>query len=348
MQREAENESVFRTLFQDTEFVDLYQARKAEAVDVVIPVIHSNELWSANLLSLYREVPVNRLLIGDGGCVDGSVDIAMQFPRVEVFDHKKFASLGFSIRELIAEVKTEWFLYLHSDVYLPRGWFDAMCAHKDDYDWFECNQHIVALVDYAIDYTNYSKRPLSGSQMGRRSAFDKVLTRIDDDYLYRSEDIVIATLVEEEGYRYGRVDETFHYHQIMNKRSKWARKIYGIHLDMEKSPAEEIRENDMYLRSLVKYMQPKNPLYTSGAVHAAQMLMKHGAINWAELTSWIRATNADWLPVLSHLIPESVTASRSSSIIVRAVRRLRGRFRERLIAALVAVRNLILGYPHSA
>ena len=75
--------------------------------------------------------------------------------------------LGFSIRHLIEATKTEWFVYLHSDVFLPHGWFDAMCARRSEFDWFECNQRITVMADYLLDTTQIA-RSYSGSQMGRQ------------------------------------------------------------------------------------------------------------------------------------------------------------------------------------
>src|SRR5262245_27577412 len=121
----------FRKYFDNPPFVDRLNADPGLAVDVIIPVLHTNELWQANLLSVYREIPVSRLLLGDGGCVDDTIEVARKFPRVEVFDHRAFKSLGFSIRRLIEEVQSEWFIYLHSDVYLPEGWFDNMAAARN-------------------------------------------------------------------------------------------------------------------------------------------------------------------------------------------------------------------------
>src|SRR5437762_5084073 len=115
----------FRQYFQDREFIDRFAHDAERAIDVVIPVLHTNELWRANLLSTYREIPVKRLLVGDGGCIDDTIEVARGFPRVHVFDHTSFNSLGYSIRKLIEEVRTDWFVYLHSDVYLPEGWFDG-------------------------------------------------------------------------------------------------------------------------------------------------------------------------------------------------------------------------------
>src|SRR6185295_14464033 len=161
--------SIFREYFSEQSFVDRLASSPDDAVDVIIPIIHTNELWRANLLSLYREIPIARLLIGDGGCIDNSIDVVRQFPRVEVHDHRKFVSLGFSLRKLIEAVRTEWFIYVHSDVYLPRGWFDTMRKHQASYDWFGCPQQMTVLVEYRhVDHA----RPYAGSQMGRKAAFD--------------------------------------------------------------------------------------------------------------------------------------------------------------------------------
>lgn len=181
----SEDPSIFAQYYSDEPFVDRYAIDRTDAVDVIIPVIHTNELWRKNLISIYREIPVNRLILGDGGCIDGSIDLARQFPRVEVLDHHSFISLGYSLRHLIEAVETDWFVYLHSDVYLPPDWFAAMAVHRSDYDWFECDQRITVMADYKLDVAN-DARAFSGSQMGRKATFAGVVSKIDDDFLYRN------------------------------------------------------------------------------------------------------------------------------------------------------------------
>src|SRR5262249_10579960 len=138
------SDSIFGEYYSPHTFEDRLAQNSAGAIDVIIPIIHTNELWRANLTSIFREIPVRRLLIADGGCKDDSIAIARSFPRVEVFDHREYRSLGFSLRKLIEAVESEWFAYLHSDVYLPPGWFEAMKAHQKEYDWFGCPQRITA------------------------------------------------------------------------------------------------------------------------------------------------------------------------------------------------------------
>jgi hypothetical protein len=136
-------ESIFQRYYRPEPFADRFARDPSGAIDVIIPVIHTNELWAKNLTSIYRDVPVNRMLISDGGCKDDSIAVVAKFPRVTVYDHRAYKTLGYCLRKLIESVETEWFIYLHSDVYLPEGWFDAMRRHQPEYDWFGCPTRFV-------------------------------------------------------------------------------------------------------------------------------------------------------------------------------------------------------------
>lgn len=286
------NNSIFQKYYSPQKFIDRYTKDKKNAVDVIIPLMHTNELWKQNLLSIYREVPVNRLLIGDGGCIDNSLTIARKFPRVTVLDHRKYKSLGYSIRKLIEAVETSWFIYLHSDVYLPKGWFNKMKKHQKEYDWFECRQHVTALVEYPLNYEGVS-RSYSGSQMGRKKAFVRFLSDIEDDYLYRNEDIILSTLLEESGFRYGRVDDTFHYHQTMNKQSQWKRQIKSVSFEIEKGRQEEIREHSTQVKGFVKYLQPTQSLVPY-ILQSLLRLEELSEFNYRQFYDWVKSTNPLW------------------------------------------------------
>ena len=296
--------SIFKKYYKLEEFFDFYVGNEKNGVDVIIPIIHTNELWESNLLSIYREIPVHTLYLGDGGCIDDSLVTAKKFPRVKVLDHKQFTTLGYSIRKLIEAVETPWFVYLHSDVFLPPGWFKTMQQNKTKYDWFECRQHLTVLVDYPVDYTNYN-RPLSGSQMGKKEVFEKILPIIEDDFLYRNEDIIIAQLVQGQGYRYGRVEETFHYHQMMNKDSKWHRKIKQVSFTMDKSPEEELREFTMAVKGLIKYTPPK-PLHIEGVTAALTVLQGMKGFDWEVFQAWVREKYPAWQPYIKRKAAKSL------------------------------------------
>ncbi len=287
--------SIFERYYTDETFHDRYTEEPENAVDVIIPVIHTNDLWRANLLSIYREVPVNRLLISDGGCIDNSIKVAKEFPRVVVMDHSKYISLGYCLRKLIEEVETEWFLYLHSDVFLPDNWFGVMKKHQHTYDWFGCPQQITVMVEYKnVDKLGNEPRPYAGSQMGKKAAFIEGLKKIDDDYVYRQEDLVLKDLVEKAGFKHGWIDDVFHYHQVMHKDSPWARKLNRVQVEVAWSDAEKKRQAETQLKGLVKYLNP-SPNLVAEAETMIVILLDTGGTTWMEISKWIKETNPVWL-----------------------------------------------------
>jgi glycosyltransferase involved in cell wall biosynthesis len=294
----AGRESIFRALYSVPEFHDRFAQNSENAVDVVIPVMHTNELWRANLCSIYREVPVNRLIVSDDGCVDDSIEVVRTFPRVVVLDHRKFISLGYSLRKLIESVQTEWFVYLHSDVYLAQGWFDAMRADRERFDWFESRQHTAVLAEVPQRYTS-DTRPYSGAQMGRKAAFETVLPRIDDDYLYRNEDIILAHMIGKAGFRYGRAETALIYHQQMEKKSRWLRDIQRVDIEVRKSAEEELREKKTQLYGILKYMGPDPKTFEENSlIDYIYDLRFAGQLEWAEFHAWVEKVNPGWWPMI--------------------------------------------------
>ncbi|MGM4906776.1 glycosyltransferase family 2 protein [Tardiphaga sp. 866_E4_N2_1] len=290
----AVEKTSFKTYFSDPELVDRFEAEPDLAVDVIIPIMHTNELWRANLLSAYREIPIRRLLLGNAGCIDNSLEIAMQFPRVTVLDHCQLTSLGFSLRKLIEEVQTEWFVYLHSDVYLPGGWFDTMCGAKQKYDWFESGQNTVIMVK-TVAPTLEVERAYSGSQMGRKAAFDRILPTIDDDYLYRNEDIILANLIKSAGFRYGKVESTFVDHQQVFKESPWQRRVKRVNFELELSAAEEIRSAMTYVKGIIKYLKPEQSEdLVPGLQENIDRLVELGALSPGEFAHWVELNHPAW------------------------------------------------------
>lgn len=296
--------SIFRQYYSNPQFYDRYEAEDLDGVDVIIPVINTNELWERNLLTFYREIPINRLLIGDGGCTDDTIDIVEEFPRVTVFDQTEYETQGYCIKELIEQVETDWFVYLHADVFLPDGWFDEMATHRDDLDWFECFRRHTVLVEYENENQNEAGRALSGSQMGRTEAFDGKLDEIDDDYLQRNEDIVFSELIDRDG-SYGRVADTFHYHQVMEREDPQSSfgedepQVTQVTIDKERAPEWERKVAEMQAKGIIKYTSPKPYLVNivGGAIYE---LMQLDAFDEAEFKTWVENEDPEWAAALSY------------------------------------------------
>lgn len=308
--------SIFSEYYAPQPFTDRFAGDAHQAVDVLIPVYHTNELWRANLVSIYREVPVNRLLISDGGCIDDSISVVKEFPRVEVFDHSHNKTLGKCLADLIAQVKTDWFIYLHSDVYLPPGWFDAMAKHQGEYDWYGCPMNITVMINYRL---HEPLRPYAGSQMGRTKAFAHGVTGIGDDYVYRQEDFVFNRIVEDAGFKTGKIEDTFHYHQLMYRKSAgFDLNVSRVHVQTVTNEWERARADEMQIRGIVKYLDPVEAYVINDFRDHATRMLSNRQIGYSEFRSWIESTNPKWLkyfgPGLSRKIYYSRVKSRMKKL----------------------------------
>lgn len=285
--------SIFQEYFSKQVFRDRFISDPKDAIDVIIPVYHTNELWETNLVSLYREIPIQRLLISDGGVIDNSIDIVKKFPRVTVFDHREFRSLGKCIAELIKEVSSEWFAYIHSDVYLPEGWFEKMISHKNEYDWYGCPMNLTILINYR---QNGESRPYAGSQIGRKKAFMRGLDIIDDDYVYRQEDFVFNKIVEDAGYKTGKVEDTFHYHQMMFRKSKgYDYDVTSLKVITKENEWEKRRANETQVKGIVKYLDPIDPYVINDFNSNVYSMLFNRQLDFIGFRQWIKITNPLWL-----------------------------------------------------
>ena len=289
--------SIFREYYSDQKFVDKFLISQENALDVIIPLYHTNELWHANLISIYREIPVRRLLISDGGVIDNSIEIVNQFPRVRVFNHRNNKTLGKCIADLIKEVDSEWFIYLHSDVYLPTGWFETMIKYNDRYDWYGCPMNITVLINYRLEEP---RRPYAGTQIGRKSAFMEGIDKIGDDFVYRQEDFVFNKIVEDSGFKTGKVDDTFHYHQMMYRQSQgYDLNVTKVNVITNTKESERKRSNEMHLKGIVKYLNPEEPYIIDDFKGHAYSMLKSKEINYHSFRKWIKETNIKWLRFFS-------------------------------------------------
>ena len=257
MNLEPESVQLIRNLFHTHEFIDRAQREDPDKkIDVIIPVLHSNDLWRENLLSFYREIPINNLIIGDAGCIDDTISIVMNFPRVQIVNHTKISTLGASISDLISRVTSPKFAYLQSDVYLPSGWFEAMERSNEKYSWVGSPMQVVTMLDYKVDYSG--TRPLAGAQLGETSAFKNLGEFIDDDFVYRQEDFVLEEFVKREGFQTGNCYETFHFHQVMRRYTTGMKmNVTSIAINLDESQKEKERVSNTQFFGLVKYCNPQ-------------------------------------------------------------------------------------------
>jgi glycosyltransferase involved in cell wall biosynthesis len=106
-----------------------------KTVDVVILTKNSDRLLKNCINSVYQNVPVNRLIVVDGYSTDDTVPIVNEFQErhgnvILVQDRGTRATAR---QAGINQVKSDWFMFVDSDVILSRNWFaEAEKLMRDD------------------------------------------------------------------------------------------------------------------------------------------------------------------------------------------------------------------------
>jgi glycosyltransferase involved in cell wall biosynthesis len=95
-------------------------------VDVVVLTKNSEEQLERSLRAVYRNVPVNRLIIVDGYSTDRTLEIVKKFEKkhhnILLIQDKGWRGQARQIG--IEHVKTKWFIFVDSDAELCNGWFE--------------------------------------------------------------------------------------------------------------------------------------------------------------------------------------------------------------------------------
>ena len=95
------------------------------AVDVVIITKNSERMLNQCLKAVYENVPVNRLIIVDGYSSDNTLGIVRRFQKKygNVLVIQDNGTRATARQKGIAQVKTEWFMFVDSDAVLCKNWF---------------------------------------------------------------------------------------------------------------------------------------------------------------------------------------------------------------------------------
>jgi len=270
---------------------DRYLKEPEKAVDVLMLSLDADRYLEKCLDSVYREIPVKRIIVCDGGSKDRTVELFNSYPRVEFHVRPDIRTTGKGYEFLFQQIESPWFALIDTDVELVPGWYDEMCSYQDQYDFYECKR-IMAYSFYReiAASTDMTARSLSGCQMGRKEAFAQY--HCDDDYIWRTADLFANQQVVKAGYKYGKVATTHHLHHtgegeryVSDSEKKGTGFIF-------KEP-EQIFKSDhawgemmlKHARAVVKYLDPDFLNYKRLAV-------------WLRLLDrkYIEETNPKWLP----------------------------------------------------
>jgi glycosyltransferase involved in cell wall biosynthesis len=100
-------------------------SRAPMQVDVVLLTKNSEHLLGKCLSSIYQNVPIKSLIVIDGFSTDRTLEILQKFNRKHgnVSAFQMNGSRAKARTEGIRRVRTDWFMFVDSDVLLCRDWF---------------------------------------------------------------------------------------------------------------------------------------------------------------------------------------------------------------------------------
>jgi len=260
-----------------------------EKIDVIIPLKNIPPGFDKNLESFDKQIPINRILLGITSNIRPLLnDILKRFPKITIIDQSELYSQGYCLQQLFEKVETPWFIYFHADVSIPEGWYNEMSLYKDQYDAIECLS-VDPSTNLAYKYQDefLKERAFSGAQLFKTSIF-KNIRKLDDDYVFRTEDIFFQQEIQKQGYKYKKIQTTYHFHQIKGKEK----------LDMKKVGMES-------LKATIKYLSPENPVNYELVWGYCSLIKKFGNWNKNEWLNFCKNNNPEWIPLLKKIIKQT-------------------------------------------
>ncbi len=264
-----------------------------ESVDVIMLTLDADNFLEKCLYSLYREVPVRRLLVCDGGSRDETQSILKKFPRVELFVRPDLKTTGKSLEFLVSLVETEWCVIVDADIELAPGWYDEMFNNRQGFDVGESSRRLTAFHMYKEETQKLDegKRSFDMCHLARKTAIMNF--RCDDDYMWRFTDIMFRQVVENSGYVYRKVSSTMHVHneteriryesdsQKNYQQVIWSEPRFVV-VDKKKHKEYRIK----HAKAVVKYLDPDNPFIQEVAFdNLVRILDRH----------WVEENGPAWL-----------------------------------------------------
>ena len=277
------------------QFIDRTDVQsQIESIDVVMATLDAENFLERSLYSVYREIPVRKLIVCDGGSNDNTLKIFKKFPRVEIFIKPEIRSGGKVVEFLISKVETDWFAFIDSDIFLEEGWYDNMKKYQNNYDVIENSKTVLAyhfFREFSEKMKKYS-RPSHFCHLVKKEATQNY--HCEDDDMFRFTDYLFIQSIEKSGYKYGKNDTTQHVHneteRIPYESDSDKNFIKVVMKEPEKIILNDQKNKEMIVKnakSIVKYLDPEYlPVKKNRGIDSLIKLLDR---------KWIEKNGPQWL-----------------------------------------------------
>jgi len=244
-----------------------------QAIDVIIFTLDEETFLERCLYTVYKEIPVRKLLVLDGGSKDDTLKILKKFPRVDLHVRPDFKTTGKGFEYILSLVETKWFVLLDAHVELGDGWYNEMNKYENTYDVLENSRRITAYHQYEEHEEKLRKHARSSDMchLMRKEALQNF--HCDDDYMWRFVDFFVRQIVENSDYKYKKIDTTTHTHHERagtkyesDETKKFKQLVWNkpklVILDKKKQKLDNIQR----AKAIVKYLDPNHPAIKNARV----------------------------------------------------------------------------------
>lgn len=261
-----------------------------EKFDVMCPLYWVNDYFPQNMQRWFEEIPIHTLYLGIN---NPNLIVEFDDPRIQVIDQVHYKTLGPCLTDLMKRVETDWFVYVHADAEPLRGSFKMLCKDIDKSVGIIESERILwngVMQDGEpyfqpddIPKRHQTLRPYSGFQLIQKKAIAPLLDKIEDDYVYRNEDIIFQSECLANGFEYKK-NWGLHVHQVLN--SHWTHDYNKTHY--------------MQVLGILKYAQPneRNKKTLTDPLKWCKYNLKGYDFSLSRLLMFCYQYNPNWCEIL--------------------------------------------------
>ena len=229
----------------------------SKKVDVLIVTFNSSRTLSTCLDHIRKFIPFNRILVGDGGSRDTTVEIARKM-GAEVYNFKE-NMIGRNRYRLAERAETEWVLYIDSDTYVyPNFWETISKYLKPEVGMLMATQDTPPSASKKYPEWGHKRLGFVGfsDTLAQRRLILECKELID---IHTREDSVYKSFLTDKNYRIVRIHEHLSYHDKSLHAGYGSRRRGGRELGQKRSLRGFLSMEVYNLRDLVWFCLEERP-----------------------------------------------------------------------------------------
>jgi len=283
---------------------------KLNEIDMIVPVHFVNwNFFPSNVESWLKEIPLKTLYFG---CNNPNKEYRKElreylssYDKIKFIDQSKFKTLGMQLADLMKKTTTEWFVYCHGDVQLLEYSFLVMSKYIDkDVGIIESDRiqyDYEGKYNYPTVYPHnaYRERSFSGYQLIRKKAIESILDKIEDDFIYRNEDIIFQNICENNGFKYIKPLMPLHIHTTSKINHKWTPQ--GV----ECENAEAITY-DMQSKGIIKYCSPNDITMKAWRAGFGGCIRHNNENIFDFIENFVKKVNPVWIEAIQEIMMDLI------------------------------------------